>query len=125
MIRRPPGSTSTDTPFPYTTLFRSPAQLVGDFIRNTPSTVLGSVEPSYKPGVKLGDLSPSLPEYAIEAIREALPAFEKQIKGFAQHDAVLTGVETRSEERRVGKECVSTCRSRWAPSHSKNKKQQD
>src|SRR3546814_10005051 len=47
--------------------YEAPAQLVGDFIRNTPSTVLGSVEPSYKPGVKLGDLSPSLPEYAIRS----------------------------------------------------------
>jgi uncharacterized FAD-dependent dehydrogenase len=54
------------------------------------------VLPSYKPGVRLGDLAPSLPEYAIEAIREALPAFEKQIRGFAMHDAVLTGVETRT-----------------------------
>ncbi|HEY0913799.1 MAG TPA: hypothetical protein VGE22_02910, partial [Solimonas sp.] len=50
----------------------------------------------YKPGVLLGDLAPSLPEYAITAIREALPAFDKQIKGFAMPDAVLTGVETRT-----------------------------
>jgi uncharacterized FAD-dependent dehydrogenase len=57
---------------------------------------LGSVEPSYKPGVKLGDLAPSLPDFAIEAIREALPAFDKQIKGFALADAVLAGIETRT-----------------------------
>ncbi|HET8881793.1 MAG TPA: NAD(P)/FAD-dependent oxidoreductase [Solimonas sp.] len=76
--------------------YEAPAQLVGDFIRNQPSTAPGSVVPSYKPGVKLGDLSPSLPDYAIDAIREALPAFDKQIKGFALHDAVLTGVETRT-----------------------------
>ena len=56
----------------------------------------GSVTPSYKPGVKLGDLAPSLPAYAIEAIREALPAFGKKIKGFDMADAVLTGVETRT-----------------------------
>ena len=52
--------------------------------------------PSYRPGVRLGDLSTSLPEYAIEAIREALPAFDRQLKGFAMDDALLTGVETRT-----------------------------
>jgi len=76
--------------------YEAPAQLVGDFIAGKPSTLLGSVEPSYKPGVLLGDLASSLPAYAIEAIREALPAFDKQIRGFAQPDAVLTGVETRT-----------------------------
>jgi uncharacterized FAD-dependent dehydrogenase len=76
--------------------YEAPGQLVGDFIAGRPSTALGSVEPSYKPGVLLGDLASALPGYAIEAIREALPAFDKQIKGFAMHDAVLTGVETRT-----------------------------
>ncbi len=76
--------------------YQAPAQLVGDFIAARPSTALGAVEPSYKPGVLLGDLAPSLPGYAIDAIREALPAFDKQIKGFAMADAVLTGVETRT-----------------------------
>ena len=76
--------------------YEAPAQLVGDFIAGRPSSALGSVEPSYKPGVKLVDLADALPAYAIEAIREALPAFEKQIKGFALHDAVLTGIETRT-----------------------------
>ena len=74
----------------------APGQLVGDFIRGKSSTEFGEVEPSYKPGVKLGDLAPSLPEYAIEAIREALPAFGKQIRGFDRSDAVLTGIETRT-----------------------------
>jgi uncharacterized FAD-dependent dehydrogenase len=74
----------------------APAQLVGDFIRGTPSSEFGEVEPSYKPGVRLGDLAPSLPEYAIEAIREALPAFGKQIRGFDRDDAILTGIETRT-----------------------------
>ena len=74
----------------------APAQLVGDFLDGRPSTALGSVTPSYKPGIKLTDLSTSLPDYAIAAIREALPAFERQIKGFAMRDAVLTGVETRT-----------------------------
>jgi uncharacterized FAD-dependent dehydrogenase len=74
----------------------APGQLVGDFIRRTPSTQVGEVEPSYKPGVRLGDLAHSLPEYAIEAIREALPAFGRQIRGFDRPDAILTGVETRT-----------------------------
>ncbi|MET0988314.1 MAG: NAD(P)/FAD-dependent oxidoreductase [Steroidobacteraceae bacterium] len=74
----------------------APGQLVGDFVRGVPSTAFGEVEPTYKPGVRLGDLSPSLPGYAIEAIREALPAFGKQIRGFDRDDALLTGVETRT-----------------------------
>ncbi|MDP1928275.1 MAG: NAD(P)/FAD-dependent oxidoreductase [Thiobacillus sp.] len=76
--------------------YDAPAQLVGDFLQGKASTQLGSVEPSYKPGVHLTDLASSLPDYAIEAIREAIPAFDQQIKGFAMHDAVLTGVETRT-----------------------------
>ena len=76
--------------------YQAPGQLVGDFIANKPSANLGTVQPSYTPGVKLGDLSTALPDYAIEAIREALPAFDKKIKGFAMADAVLTGVETRT-----------------------------
>ena len=76
--------------------YNAPGQLVGDFLAHRPSTVLGAVQPSYTPGVRLTDLSESLPDYAIEAIREALPAFDKQIKGFAMDDAVLTGVETRT-----------------------------
>ena len=78
----------------------APGQLVGDFIRGQSSRALGSVEPSYQPGVHLTDLGrrehTSLPLYAIDAIREALPAFERQIKGFSMPDAVLTGVETRT-----------------------------
>ena len=74
----------------------APGQLVGDFLRGSPSTTLGEVQPSYTPGVKLGDLSGALPAYAIDAIREALPAFGKQIRGFDRDDAVLTGVETRT-----------------------------
>ena len=76
--------------------YNAPGQLVGDFLAQRPSTTLGSVIPSYLPGVRLGELDSSLPDYAINAIREALPAFDKQIKGFAMHDAVLTGVETRT-----------------------------
>ena len=76
--------------------YAAPGQLVGDFLANKASSVLGAVLPSYTPSVRLGDLSSALPDYAIAAIREALPAFAKQIKGFAMHDAVLTGVETRT-----------------------------
>jgi uncharacterized FAD-dependent dehydrogenase len=76
--------------------YEAPGQLVGDFLVGKASTAFGSVIPSYKPGVHLTDLATSLPDYAIEAIREALPAFERQIKGFSMHDAVLTGVETRT-----------------------------
>ncbi|AZZ43742.1 hypothetical protein C1896_01685 [Pseudomonadaceae bacterium SI-3] len=74
----------------------APGQLVGDFIRGRASSEFGEVEPSYKPGVRLGDLAPSLPGYVIEAIREALPAFGKQIRGFDRPDAILTGIETRT-----------------------------
>jgi len=74
----------------------APGQLVGDFLRGVPSTQLGAVEPSYKPGVRLGDLANSLPGYAIQAIREALPVFGKQIRGFDRDDAILTGIETRT-----------------------------
>ena len=78
----------------------APGQLVGDFLRGQCSTAIGSVLPSYTPGVHMTDLAdtsrPSLPAYAIEAIREALPAFERQIRGFSMPDAVLTGVETRT-----------------------------
>ena len=76
--------------------YQAPGQRVGDFLANHPSSSIGSVKPSYTPGVHLGDLSTALPAYAIEAIREALPAFDKKIKGFAMDDAVLTGVETRT-----------------------------
>jgi len=80
--------------------YEAPGQLVGDFIKGQRSSVLGKVEPSYKPGVLLTDLgepgNESLPDYAIAAIREALPAFERQIKGFSLPDSVLTGVETRT-----------------------------
>ncbi|HSB96731.1 MAG TPA: NAD(P)/FAD-dependent oxidoreductase [Spongiibacteraceae bacterium] len=76
--------------------YSAPAQLLGDFVRGVPSSEFGEVEPSYKPGVRLGDLASALPDYAIAAIREALPAFGKQIRGFDRDDAILTGVETRT-----------------------------
>jgi len=80
--------------------YEAPGQLVGDFVKGRPSTAFGSVLPSYKPGVRLTDLgqrgNAALPDYAIAAVREALPAFERQIKGFSLPDAMLTGVETRT-----------------------------
>ena len=74
----------------------APCQLVGDFLKDQPSTVLGSVIPSYKPGVTPTDLNLCLPEYATIAMREALQAFGRQIQGFSMEEAVMTGVETRT-----------------------------
>ncbi len=76
--------------------YEAPGQLIGDFLAGKPSTQLGAVIPSYQPGVHLTDLSTALPDFAIAAIREAIPAFDRQIKGFAMPDALLTGVETRT-----------------------------
>lgn len=76
--------------------YDAPVQLVGDFLAGRKSGEHGSVEPSYKPGVKYCDLSETLPSYAIDAIREALPAFERKIKGFSMAEATLTAVETRT-----------------------------
>ena len=76
--------------------YDAPAQLVGDFLAGKASTALGEVQPSYKPGVHLTDLASALPDYAIAAIREAMPAFDRKIKGFARPDAIFTGVETRT-----------------------------
>lgn len=76
--------------------YDAPAQKVGDFLKGQDSQQLGKVKPSFKPGIKLTDLSQVLPDFCIDAIREAIPAFNKQIKGFAMDDALLTGVETRT-----------------------------
>ncbi len=76
--------------------YEAPGQLVGDFLAGRPSTALAEVQPSYRPGVHLGDLAPSLPDYAIEAMREALPVFGRKIRGYDMPGAVLTGVETRT-----------------------------
>ena len=76
--------------------YDAPAQRVGDFLASRPSEALGTVEPSYQPAVKPADLATALPDYAIAALREAIPVFDRQIRGFALADAVLTGVETRT-----------------------------
>jgi uncharacterized FAD-dependent dehydrogenase len=76
--------------------YNAPAQRVGDFLAGRPSTTLGNVVPSYKPGVTPTDLSTCLPDFAVEALREALPRFDRKLRGFAMEDAVMTGVETRT-----------------------------
>ncbi|MCP1288933.1 NAD(P)/FAD-dependent oxidoreductase [Chromobacterium sp. S0633] len=90
--------------------YEAPAQLVGDFLAGKPSTQVGSVPPSYQPGVHWTDLAAALPDYCIAAMREALPEFGKKIRGYDMHDAVLTGVETRtSSPLRItrGEDCQS------------------
>jgi uncharacterized FAD-dependent dehydrogenase len=85
--------------------YAAPAQLVGDFLAAKPSTALGAVIPSYKPGVAMTDLNGCLPDFAVVAIREAIPSFDRQIRGFAMADAVMTGVETRtSSPIRIGRD---------------------
>ena len=76
--------------------YDAPAQLVGDFLQGKSSEQLGEVGPSYRPGIKLTDMSDLLPDYCIDAIREALPVFNRKINGFAMAEATLTGVETRT-----------------------------
>jgi uncharacterized protein len=76
--------------------YEAPGQLVGDFLAHRPSTTWGHVQPSYKPGVKLTDLTQVLPDYAVAAMREALPVFGRKIRGYDMADAVMTGVETRT-----------------------------
>ena len=88
--------------------YEAPAQLVGDFVANRKSTALASVEPSYKPGVKMVHLNDALPQFVTDAMREALPIFGQKIKGFDMHDAVMTGVETRtSSPLRIDRDDVS------------------
>ena len=76
--------------------YDAPAQTVGDFLKGQSSKQLGSVEPSFQPGIKLTDLADALPDFCIDAIREAIPVFNRKVKGFALADALLTGVETRT-----------------------------
>jgi uncharacterized protein len=85
--------------------YAAPAQLVGDFLAEKASTAFGSVIPSYRPGVHMADLADCLPDFVVAAIREAIPAFDRQISGFATADAVMTGVETRtSSPLRIGRD---------------------
>ena len=76
--------------------YRAPAQLVGDFLAGRPSRAAGSVRPSYRPGVRFGDLRACLPGFVCDALAEALPQLDEKIRGFAASDAVLTAVESRS-----------------------------
>src|SRR3546814_13622442 len=119
MIRRPPRSTRTDTRFPYTTLFRSLEQAVG------------WVEPTAKPIVRLRPRlrDDGLTSFAVESrcalpiLRSLCPSHDRQSSRLEPLPRERTHLQSRSEERRVGQECVSTCRSRWAPYHKqKNQK---
>ncbi|MCG3872075.1 NAD(P)/FAD-dependent oxidoreductase [Psychrobacter sp. Ps7] len=76
--------------------YSAPAQTIGDFLKGKPDSELGDVKPSYTPGITLTDLSKALPDFAVDAIREAIPAFNRKIKGFSSDDGLLTGVETRT-----------------------------
>ena len=76
--------------------YHAPAQRVGDFLAGRPSTTLGSIIPSYRPGVTPTDLAQCLPDYAVEAMREAIPVFGRQIADYDHPDVVMTGVETRT-----------------------------
>ena len=76
--------------------YNAPAQTIGDFLKGKPDSELGDVKPSFTPGITLTDLSKALPDFAVEAIREAIPAFNKKIQGFGSDDGLLTGVETRT-----------------------------
>jgi len=76
--------------------FRAPVQTVGDFLAGRPSAALGSVVPTYRPGVRPGELTGALPGYVLDTLRAALPLFERKLRGFAAPEAVLTGAETRS-----------------------------
>ncbi|WP_431476020.1 NAD(P)/FAD-dependent oxidoreductase [Massilia eburnea] len=76
--------------------YNAPGQLMGDFVAGRASSDVGAVAPSFKPGITWTDLATILPEYAVVALREAFPAFDKQVKGYFKHDAVLTGLETRT-----------------------------
>ncbi|NRD70420.1 NAD(P)/FAD-dependent oxidoreductase [Psychrobacter okhotskensis] len=76
--------------------YSAPAQTIGDFLKGKPNSELGDVKPSYTPGITLTDLSKALPDFAVDAIREAIPAFNKKIQGFSSDDGLLTGVETRT-----------------------------
>ncbi|QZY54347.1 NAD(P)/FAD-dependent oxidoreductase [Crassaminicella profunda] len=76
--------------------YSAPVQLVGDFLKDVPSKELGTVKPSYVPGIKLTDLKKCLPDFVIESMKEAIVEMDKKLKGFAMDDAVMTGVETRS-----------------------------
>ncbi|MDF7674232.1 FAD-dependent monooxygenase [Acetobacteraceae bacterium ESL0709] len=76
--------------------YKAPAQSVGDFLAGRASVTLGRVEPSYKPGVTPADLRDCLPDFVIESLKEALPQFDRRIRGFTMDEAIMTGVETRT-----------------------------
>src|SRR3546814_18913807 len=123
MIRRPPGSTRTDTLFPYTTLFRSEGLADADQRAagaHAHHQRIGHAALQLRQDLGAQDL-PVLFDvvFGLELARREIPRLRAQAPGFVER-AVDVEV-ARSEERRVGKECGSTCRSRWSPEHSKKK----
>ena len=76
--------------------YKAPAQKVGDFLQDKSSEEIGKINPSYKPGVFMSDLRKCLPDYVADTLKMALVEFDKKLKGFANPDAIMTGVETRS-----------------------------
>jgi len=76
--------------------YKAPGQKLGDFLADRPSTEFGEVIPSYQPGVHLTELKTCLPDFVVDAIREALPVFGRQVPGYDHPDVVMTGVETRT-----------------------------
>src|SRR3546814_13777815 len=119
MIRRPPRSTRTDTLFPYTTLFRSPA------VKNMPQGIRKVVQGDQKWQAEL------INNFIIAVVSGLMLVFSTLVLLYRRFLSPLVNMSSlllaplgglRSEERRVGKECVSTCRSRWAPYHLKKKK---
>jgi uncharacterized protein len=92
--------------------YSAPIQLVGDFLKDTVSTQLGTVTPSYKPGYEFRDLRSCLPNYVVSMLKEGITEFDRKIKGFAMPDALLTGIETRTSapvriERNDGMQSIS------------------
>src|SRR3546814_12307563 len=118
MIRRPPRSTRTDTLFPYTTLFRSGCQRKNGASTSSARTVKGSIlEPERQACIRRQPVDQRLPEQRARRPHAAFAfGFEQRHAGFGEH-LRRRAIAGRSEERRVGKECVSTCRSRWSPYH--------
>ncbi|WP_027625136.1 NAD(P)/FAD-dependent oxidoreductase [Clostridium lundense] len=76
--------------------YLAPVQLLGDFLEDRRSKKIGNIEPTYKPGYTLSDLKECLPSYVVESLKEGVVNFDKKIKGFADKNAVLTGIETRT-----------------------------
>src|SRR3546814_12419226 len=121
MIRRPPRSTRTDTLFPYTTLFRSPQgrrrpAMNNDGRIDSPASATRSPKrPSG--GDDIVGLLQHLTSQGTHLAQEQVKLVQAEVRAGIEDLKAAIGAMLRSEERRVGKECVSTCRSRWSPCH--------